>query len=188
MNQYFTILVAQLLRNHFPHLHNTKTLISLERKQMCQKGKRHSAVFFKSLQISSNYFSFHRHFNITSSRNWFLPFISPKDVFSDNTSKRSTGSLNISPIQTQIWITSSTLCLKSALQFDVVLLHSMTSTYRDQDEKLDLSTKIFSRKYEVKFSKALGVFAKQKGKCRVRHTFTNWCVNGLRKRRLPSLQ
>ena len=51
-----------LLRHHFPNLHNTKTLTSLERKQMCQKGKRHSAVFFKNLQISSNYFSFDSHF------------------------------------------------------------------------------------------------------------------------------
>ena len=37
-------------------------LISLERKQICQKEQCHSAVFFKSLQISSNYFSFKRHF------------------------------------------------------------------------------------------------------------------------------
>ena len=38
----------------------------------------------------------------------------------------------------------------------------MTSTYRDQeDEKLDLG-KIFSRKYEVKFPKALDVISKQK--------------------------
>ena len=36
-------------------------LISVEQKQICQKGKRLSAVFFKSFQISSNYFSFHRH-------------------------------------------------------------------------------------------------------------------------------
>ena len=83
MIEYFTMLVAQFIRHHFPHLHNTKTLtehfqgitsschasaiadhvtstghnlkwdhfeiltlISLERIQMCQKGKRHSVVFF----------------------------------------------------------------------------------------------------------------------------------------------
>ena len=62
----FRILSFQLhslLYHHFPNLHNTKTLISLERKQICLKGKRQSAVLFKSFQISSNYFSFHRHFN-----------------------------------------------------------------------------------------------------------------------------
>ena len=61
--QYFTILVAQFTTSSLSNLHNTKALISLEQKQMCQKGRRHSAVFFKSFQISSNYFSFHRHFN-----------------------------------------------------------------------------------------------------------------------------
>ena len=63
--QYLTILVAQLhslLHHHFPNLHNTKMLISLKRRQICQKGKHHFALFFKSLQISSNYFSFHSHF------------------------------------------------------------------------------------------------------------------------------
>ena len=62
----FRILPFQLhslLSHHSPNLHNTKTLISLERKQICLKGKRHSAALFKSLQLSSNYFSFHRHFN-----------------------------------------------------------------------------------------------------------------------------
>ena len=61
----FSVLPFQLhslLRHHLPNLHNTKTLISLDRKQIWQKGERHSAVFFKSLQISSSYFSFHRHF------------------------------------------------------------------------------------------------------------------------------
>ena len=42
-----------LLGHHFPNLHNAKTLISLEQKQLCQQGKRYSAVFFKSLQIRS---------------------------------------------------------------------------------------------------------------------------------------
>ena len=56
------IKLCHISHHHFSNLHNTKTSISLERKQICQKGKRHSAVFCKSLLISSNYFSFHRHF------------------------------------------------------------------------------------------------------------------------------
>ena len=41
-------------RHHLPNLHNTKTLMSLKRKKIFQKGKRHSYFF-------ENYFSFHKH-------------------------------------------------------------------------------------------------------------------------------
>ena len=61
---HFWRQVWRLLPHHFPNLHNTKTLISWERKKICQKVKRHFFVFFKSLQISSNFFSFHRHFMV----------------------------------------------------------------------------------------------------------------------------
>ena len=37
--------------------------ISLKRKKIFQKEKRHSSVFWKAFQISTNYFSLHRHFN-----------------------------------------------------------------------------------------------------------------------------
>ena len=60
--QYLPFSFHRLLRHHLPNFHNTKTLISLERKKIFQKGKRNSPVFWKAFQITSNYFSFHRHF------------------------------------------------------------------------------------------------------------------------------
>ena len=50
-----------LWRHHL--LHNTKTWISLKRKKIFQKGKRHSSLPWKSFQISSIFFLLHRHFN-----------------------------------------------------------------------------------------------------------------------------
>ena len=60
--QYFIVFVKDLWRHHFPHLHNTKTWISLKRKKIFQKGKRHSSLLWKAFQISSNYFLLHRDF------------------------------------------------------------------------------------------------------------------------------
>ena len=51
-----------LWRYHFPHLHNTKTWISLKRKKIFWKRKRHSSWLWKPFQKSSNYFLLHRHF------------------------------------------------------------------------------------------------------------------------------
>ena len=45
---------------------NTNTWISLKRKKIFQKGKHHSSLLWKALQISSNYFLLHRHFKIHS--------------------------------------------------------------------------------------------------------------------------
>ena len=50
--------------HHFPHLYNTKTWISLKRKKILQKGKRHSSLLWKAFKISSNYFLLHRHFKV----------------------------------------------------------------------------------------------------------------------------
>ena len=44
-------------------MHNRKTSISLKRKKIIQKEKRHSSVFWKAFQISRKYFSCQRHFN-----------------------------------------------------------------------------------------------------------------------------
>ena len=44
------------------NLHNRKMSISLKRKKIFQKEKRHSSVFWKAFQISRKYFSCHRHF------------------------------------------------------------------------------------------------------------------------------
>ena len=38
-----TVLVNHLWRHHFPHLHSTKTYISLKRKKIFSKEKRHSS-------------------------------------------------------------------------------------------------------------------------------------------------
>ena len=43
--------------------YKTTLLISLERKETFQKRKRNSSVFGRAVQISSNYFSFHRDLN-----------------------------------------------------------------------------------------------------------------------------
>ena len=43
-------------------LHNRKMSISLKRKKIFQKEKRHSSVFWEAFQISTKNFSFHRHF------------------------------------------------------------------------------------------------------------------------------
>ena len=42
--QYLSFSWNYLWRHHFPHLHNTKTWISLQRKKIFQKGKRHSSL------------------------------------------------------------------------------------------------------------------------------------------------
>ena len=49
-------------------LHNRNISISLKRKKIFQKEKRHSSLFWKAFQISAKHFSFHRHFNIL--RSW----------------------------------------------------------------------------------------------------------------------
>ena len=45
-------------------LHNRNISISLKRKKIFQKEKRHSSVFWKAFQISTKFFSFHRHFKV----------------------------------------------------------------------------------------------------------------------------
>ena len=52
-----------------------KTLISLEPKKIFQKGKRHSPVSWKVFQITSNYFSFHRHLNQSKHVKLLLHFL-----------------------------------------------------------------------------------------------------------------
>ena len=42
-----------------------KTSISPKRKKIFQKEKHHSSVFWKAFQITTNYFSLHRHFKVT---------------------------------------------------------------------------------------------------------------------------
>ena len=58
------IFLEIFLIHHFPHLHITKTWISLKRKKIFQKGKHHSSLLWKAFQISGNYFLLHRHFNL----------------------------------------------------------------------------------------------------------------------------
>ena len=70
--QYFTIFSWKIWRHHWSNLHNRKTSISLKRKKIFQKEKHPSSVFWKAFQISTNYFSLHRHFNlhVTSTTRW----------------------------------------------------------------------------------------------------------------------
>ena len=44
-------------RHNWSNLHNRKTSISLKRKKIFQKEKRHSYVFWKAFQMSRKYFS-----------------------------------------------------------------------------------------------------------------------------------
>ena len=55
-------LLQTIWSHHWSNLHNRKTSISLKRKKIFQKEKHHSSVFWKAFQISTNYFSLHRHF------------------------------------------------------------------------------------------------------------------------------
>ena len=59
-----TFQLQTVWRHHWSNLHiNKKMSISLKRKKIFQKEKPHSSVFWKAFQISTNYFSFHRHLN-----------------------------------------------------------------------------------------------------------------------------
>ena len=60
--QYFLPFSCKQWRHHWSNLHNRKTSISLKRKKIFQKEKRHSSVFWKAFRISRNYFSCHIHF------------------------------------------------------------------------------------------------------------------------------
>ena len=61
--QYFLLFQWNYLWcHHVPHLHNTKTWISLKQKRIFKKEKWHSSLLWKAFQISSNYFLLHRHF------------------------------------------------------------------------------------------------------------------------------
>ena len=43
--QFYLFSVAVVRHNHYSNLHNRKTSISLKRKKIFQKEKRHSSVF-----------------------------------------------------------------------------------------------------------------------------------------------
>ena len=62
-NSVFYRFSGIIWRHHFPHLHNTKTWISLKWKKIFQKGKCHFSLLWKVFQMSSNYFLLHTHFN-----------------------------------------------------------------------------------------------------------------------------
>ena len=64
--QYFPHFSCKQWRHHWSNLHNRKTSIFLKRKKIFQKEKHQSSVFWKGFQISTNYFSLHRHFNNTN--------------------------------------------------------------------------------------------------------------------------
>ena len=65
LNSVFHRLMALFMTSSLSHLHNAKTWISLKRKKIFQKGKRHSSLLWNAFHISSNYILLHRHFKST---------------------------------------------------------------------------------------------------------------------------
>ena len=53
LDSVFIVYVELFFTHHFPHLHNTKSRISLKLKKRFQKG--HSSLLRKAFQLSSNY-------------------------------------------------------------------------------------------------------------------------------------
>ena len=62
-----TVWLQTVRRHHWSNLHNRKMSISPKWKKIFQKEKSHSSIFWKAFQISTKYFSFHRHF-----KKWFI--------------------------------------------------------------------------------------------------------------------
>ena len=87
-----------LWRHHFPHLHNTKTLISLKRKKIFQKGKRHSNLLWKAFQIRSNCFLLHRHFKkviqFKMTENFCCKLIFHNFLFKQQNSEKDQGTIH----------------------------------------------------------------------------------------------
>ena len=63
-----TFQLQTVWRHHWSNLHYRKMPISLKRKKIFQNEKGHSSVFWKAFQISTNNFSFHRHFKVSLSK------------------------------------------------------------------------------------------------------------------------
>ena len=84
--EYFPFFSCKtVLRHHWSNLHNRKMSISLKRKKIFQKEKRHSSVFWKAFQISAKNISLHRHllYNRTEhSRGFFTCFIIKNPIIS----------------------------------------------------------------------------------------------------------
>ena len=61
---FSTFSLQTIWRHHWSNLHNRKTF---------QKEKHHSSIFWKTFQISTNYFSLHRHFKGDSTSHFPSP-------------------------------------------------------------------------------------------------------------------
>ena len=59
---FYHFQLQTIWRHHWSNLHNRKTSISLKLREIFQKEKRHSSVFWKAFQISRKNFSCHMHF------------------------------------------------------------------------------------------------------------------------------
>ena len=55
-------------RHQLSSLHNAKTWISLERKKILKKGKRHCSSLVKTFKMRQSYFLLHMHLNFSSLR------------------------------------------------------------------------------------------------------------------------
>ena len=61
---FYHFQLQTIWRHHWSNLHNRKTSISLKLREIFQKEKRHSSVFWKAFQISRKNFSCHMHFKL----------------------------------------------------------------------------------------------------------------------------
>ena len=61
--QCFTVQVERVMKSHFPHLHNTRTQISFERKKDIPDRKMPLFFTLKSLSNKQQLNLLHRHFN-----------------------------------------------------------------------------------------------------------------------------
>ena len=67
---FYHFQLQTIWRHHWSNLHNRKTSISLKLREIFQKEKRHSSVFWKAFQISRKNFSCHMHFK-GKSATWY---------------------------------------------------------------------------------------------------------------------
>ena len=72
---FTTFQLHVVWHHHWSNLHNRKTSISLKRKKIFQKEKRHSSVFWKAFQISRKKVLCHIHFKICYFQCWLAFYL-----------------------------------------------------------------------------------------------------------------
>ena len=85
---FTTFQLHVVWHHHWSTLHNRKTSISLKRKKIFQKEKRHSSLFWKAFQISRKKFLCHIHFNDWSRGEQWILFPENLNVSRDETKQK----------------------------------------------------------------------------------------------------